>query len=176
MKPSSRQGSAVPTSRRVLPIAVAAVLATGALATGARAQAPAPPTITASGTAQVEPKPQDRNDEASIRTAVDAANAKALPRAVADARRHAADLAAAAGLHLGALLSISDSPTAVLPYFISFQNGTFGEGHFCGRIRNTKTVVGSNGVRRRVATKGTHKICRVPPYVVASVSLTFATG
>ena len=157
---------------RALPIAVATVLATGALATSAAAQSP---TIVATGTAQVEPKPANRHSDASIRKAVDDANAKALPRAIADGRTHAAALAAAAGLQLGALLSIGDSQSAGPPFYYSFENGTFGEGHFCGKVRNTKFVV-RNGIRRRVAAKGMHQVCRVPPYVIASVSLTFATG
>jgi uncharacterized protein YggE len=137
------------------------------------ASAQAPPTITATGSATAKPDPTDRKSDSSIREAVEAANAKALPQAIAEAREHAGELATAAGMRLGALISIADAPATGYPFIYSF--GTFGNGKFCGQVRNTHTVV-RNGVRRRVAGNGTHKVCRVPPTVVASVSLTFATG
>jgi len=70
-----------------------------------------------------------------------------------------------------ALVSISDSPNNGYGFFV--QNGTFGNGHYCGKVRNTHTVV-RNGVRRRVASKGTHRVCRVPAEIYATVSLTFS--
>jgi uncharacterized protein YggE len=152
-------------------IACGAVLGSGGFASGAAAQQPAT-TLTASGSAQVKPEPQNRRSEASIRRAVDAANAEALPKAVADARGKAADLAAAAGLRLGPLVSISDAPANGFPFYFP-QNGTFGNGRFCGAVRNRRTVV-RNGVPRRVPARGTHRVCRVPSQVVTSVSLTFS--
>jgi uncharacterized protein YggE len=131
-------------------------------------------TLTASGTASIKPTPKDPHSDASIREAVKAASAKALPLAVADARTEASALAAAAGVQLGGLLSISDVPAPGYPFLFSPQNGTFGNGHFCGRQRNFKTVITKNGARRRVLLKGTHTVCRVPPSVQESVSLTYA--
>jgi hypothetical protein len=132
------------------------------------------PTLTANGSGQAKPAPEDRHSDASIRAAVDAANVAALPKAIADARAHAARLATAAGMTLGPLLSIADTPSNGYPFYYG-QNGTFGNGHFCGKVRNTKTVV-RNGVRRRVAAKGTHRTCRVPAEVYAAVSLTFSVS
>jgi hypothetical protein len=130
-------------------------------------------TITATGTAQVRPEPENRRNNASIRAAVREANERALPRAIANARARAAELATAAGVTLGPLLSISDAPLPGYPFAFSPQNGTFGNGRFCGRVPNFRTVV-RNGVRRRVRARGTRRICRVPPQVNASVTLTFA--
>jgi hypothetical protein len=142
-----------------------------AFPTGASAQA-TPPTLTATGTASAAPDPDDPRSESSIRAAVEAAEASALPRAVADARAHATALAAAAGLTLGALVSISDAP--VNPYSYYGQLGTFPNGRYCGRVRRTRTVV-RDGVRRRVSA-GTRRVCRVPPQVVSSVQLTYAVS
>lgn len=134
-------------------------------------------TITATGSAQVKPKPADRKSEASIAKAVEAAEDKALPVAIAEAKDYAAKLAKAAGIRLGALLSVANAPAPGYPFgpFLQ-QNGTFGNGKFCGKVRNTKLVKLENGARRRVALKGTHKVCRVPFSVSASVSLTFAVA
>lgn len=155
-------------------IAVAAVtLLTAALPATAAAQQP--PTITASGVAQVKPEPANRKNNGSIRKAVDEARAKALPQAIANARAHAGELAAAANVTLGSLLSISDTPQAGFPYFNLYgQDGTFGPGRYCGDVRRSRTVV-RDGVRRRVPAKGTRRVCRVPSQVYANVALTFAT-
>jgi hypothetical protein len=147
----------------------AAVLAVAVLPAPARAQAPAT-TLTASGLAQVVPKPEDRQSETSIRAAVEAAEAAALPKAVVDAKTHALALAAAAGLTLGPLLSIADAPPNSFPYYYSF--GTFPNGRFCGTVRKTRIVV-RDGKRRRVSA-GTRRVCRVPPQIVSSVQLTYA--
>lgn len=132
------------------------------------------PTIAAIGNATVKPTPSNPKSSASIKEAVEAAETKALPLAVTDARAHATDLATAAGLKLGAAVSISDTPSTV-PYFYQPQNGTFGTGKFCGNVRNFKTIVNKNGTRRRVPAKGTHKVCRIPT-VTASVTVTFAVA
>ena len=161
----------MPVSKRAAQlIAAGAVLL--AFPAGALAQTP-PPTLTASGSALAVPEPDNRRSETSIRAAVEAAEAEALPRAVADARAHATALAAAAGLTLGALISISDAPPS--PYFSIYgQLGTFPNGRYCGQVRRTRTVV-RNGVRRRVSA-GTRRVCRVPPQVVSSVQLTYAVS
>jgi uncharacterized protein YggE len=149
-----------------------AVLFAAALPAAANAQQP---TITATGQGEVKPDPRNRKIDVSIRKAVEVAHAAALPLAMADARAKAAEMAAAAGLKLGALISIADAPQPGYPFGFSQQNGTFGNGHFCGKVRNFKTVV-RNGARRRVVAKGAHTACRVPPEVYANVSLTFSAA
>ncbi|HWK29186.1 MAG TPA: SIMPL domain-containing protein [Solirubrobacter sp.] len=152
--------------------AIAAVaLLFAALPAAAQAQSP---TIVANGTAQVKPEPANRKSESSIRKAVREARDKALPKAIADARVRAAELAAAANVTLGGLLSIADAPLAGYPFAYYGQDGTFGPNRYCAQVRRYHTVK-RNGVRRRVAGPK-RKVCRVPSQVSASVALTFATS
>ena len=69
-------------------------------ASSAQAQTPAPErTVAAQGVASVKVvAPKDRTHEGPIRAAVEAAEAKALPRAIAGARENATELARLAGL------------------------------------------------------------------------------
>jgi uncharacterized protein YggE len=163
----------MPHAQRVVRVTVigAAMLFAAALPAAAQAQQP---TITATGQGEVKPEPRNRKIDVSIRKAVEVAHAAALPLAMADARANAAELATAAGLTLGPLVTIAGAPQPGYPFAFSQQNGTFGNGHYCGKLRNFKTVV-RNGVRRRVVAKGTHTACRVPSEVYANVSLTFST-
>jgi uncharacterized protein DUF541 len=142
------------------------------LPASAHAQTPGPDrTIEATGVASVKVKaPSDRTHEAPIRAAVEAAEDKALPRALAEARSKAADLAKLSGLAVGAIVSISD--TASSPYGPFFY-GTFGPDRFCGTIRTAVFKRGKDGKRHRVGTRTRHT-CRVPPTVTSTVSVTFA--
>ena len=138
----------------------------------AHAQTPGPDrTIEATGVASVKVKaPSDRTHEAPIRAAVEAAEDKALPRALAEAGSKAADLAKLSGLAVGAIVSISD--TASSPYGPFFY-GTFGPDRFCGTIRTPVFKRGKDGKRHRVGTRTRHT-CRVPPTVTSTVRVTFA--
>jgi hypothetical protein len=140
----------------------------------AHAQQPAPArTVAAQGAASAKVKPpSDRKHEAPIRAAVEAAEAKALPRAIDDARHKAADLARLSGLTLGAIVSISDAPTSPYGPFFGFY-GTFGPDRFCGTIRTAVFKRDKNGKRRRVGSRTRHT-CRVPPTVTSTVTVTFA--
>lgn len=164
----------MPHPRRAVQLTAvgAAILIAAVLPAPARAQQP---TITATGQGEVKPEPRNRKIDVSIRKSVEVAHAAALPLAMADARAKAAELAAAAGVTLGPLVSIADAPQPGYPFGFSQQNGTFGNGHYCGKVRNFKTVR-RNGRLRRVVAKGSHTVCRVPPEVYANVSLTFATA
>jgi hypothetical protein len=106
--------------------------------TTAQAQQPAPArSVAAVGAASVKVKaPSDRKHEAPIRAAVEAAEAKALPRAIAEARSKAAELARLSGLTLGAVVSVSDAPTSPYGPYFGFY-GTFGPDRFCGTIRTS---------------------------------------
>jgi Protein of unknown function (DUF541) len=142
------------------------------LPASALAQTPGPDrTIEATGVASVKVKaPSDRTHEAPIRAAVEAAEEKALPRAVAEARSKATDLAKLSGMTLGAIVSISDSgASAYGPFFY----GTFGPDRFCGTIRTPIFKRGKDGKRHRVGTRTRHT-CRVPPTVTSTVTVTFA--
>jgi hypothetical protein len=140
----------------------------------AQAQQPAPVrTVGALGTASVKVKaPSDRTHEAPIRAAVEAAEAKALPRAIAAARGKAIDLARLSGLTLGAIVSVSDAPTSPYGPYFGFY-GTFGPDRFCGTVRRTIFKRDENGKRRRVGTRTRHT-CRVPATVTSTVTVTFA--
>jgi Protein of unknown function (DUF541) len=155
-------------SRRLLVASTVALL----LPAAAHAQTPAPDrTIQATGVASVKVKaPSDRTHEAPIRAAVEAAEEKALPRAVAEARSKATELAKLSGLTLGAVVSISDSGTS--PYGPFFY-GTFGPDRFCGTIRTPVFKRGKDGKRHRVGTRTRHT-CRVPPTVTSTITVTFA--
>jgi hypothetical protein len=142
------------------------------LPASAAAQQPAPGrTVEAAGVASVKVKaPSDRTHEAPIRAAVEAAEDKALPRALADARSKAAELARLSGLTLGAIVSISDAPTS--PYGPFGFYGTFGPDRFCGTVRTPVFKRGKDGKRHRVGTRTRHT-CRVPATVTSTLSVTF---
>jgi uncharacterized protein YggE len=148
-----------------------------AAAAPASAQLPVPVpgrTIVSTGAGSVKPVPQDRNDNASIAAAVKAAYAAALPKAVAEARDDAADLASAAGVTLGELVSVSNAPAQ--PFYGPFfggEIGTFGPGRFCGNVR-TPIVKRDKLGRRHVIRFRTRHTCRVPGTITRSVTLTFA--
>ena len=143
------------------------------LATAPAAHAQTPSTLSATGLAQADVKPENRNSETSIRAAVKAARGQALPLAIADGKRRAQELATAAGVTLGALVALSDSGGQNGYYYGPYVNGTFGYDKYCGQVANTKTVT-RNGRRVRVRVKGTHRVCRVPREVFATTTVTFA--
>jgi hypothetical protein len=128
--------------------------------------------VAAQGVASVKvTPPSDRKHEAPIRAAVEAAEAKALPRAIADARDKAANLARLAGLTLGPIVSISDAPST--PYGFYGFYGTFGPDRFCGTIRTSVFKRNKAGKRVRVGSRTRHT-CRVPQTVTSTVTATFA--
>jgi Protein of unknown function (DUF541) len=141
----------------------------------AQAQSPAADrTVAAQGAASAKVvAPKDRTHEGPIRAAVEVAEAKALPRAIADAREKAAELARLAGLTLGPIVAISDAPTSPYGPFFGFY-GTFGPDRFCGTVRTTVFRTDKKtGKRVRVGTRSRHT-CRVPPTVTSTVTVTFA--
>jgi hypothetical protein len=153
-------------------IAVPAILIVSVSA--AHAQQPAPGrTVATVGTASVKVRaPSDRKHEAPIRAAVEAAEAKALPHAIGAARSKAADLARLSGLTLGAIVSVSDTPSSPYGPFSGFY-GTFGPDRYCGTIRTSIFKRDANGKRVRVGSRS-HHTCRVPAIVTSAVTVTFA--
>ena len=144
-------------------------------ASSAQAQTPAPErTVAAQGVASVKViAPKDRTHEAPIRAAVEAAEAKALPRAMAAAREKATDAGPAVGPHARA--RSSRSPTRqTSPYGPFGFYGTFGPDRFCGTVRTAVFRTDkTTGKRKRVGFR-THHTCRVPPTVTSSLTVTFA--
>ena len=84
----------------------------------ADAQAPPAKSVTTIGVGSASVKPKDRKDNASIKEAVDAADASARPKAIAAARERATELAQAAGLTLGGITSVSEASN--FPYYGPF--------------------------------------------------------
>jgi Protein of unknown function (DUF541) len=142
------------------------------LPASAAAQQPTGRTVEATGVASVKvDAPKDRTHEGPIRAAVEAAEAKALPRALADARAEAAELAKLSGLILGGVESISN--TATTPYGPFGFYGSFGPDRFCGTLRTSVFKRGKDGKRHRVGSRTRHT-CRVPSTVTSTLTVTFA--
>lgn len=164
---------------RTVAAVVAFAFIAGCLAAVANAQAPATSpterTLVAVGTGVVKVTPKDKTSNASIVAAVEAAEAKALPKALAEARSEATELATAAGVTLGPLISLSNSPASGGVFFGPYYptTGTFGPGKFCGNVRTRSVKIGKDGKRHFGKTR-THRTCRIPPTVQRSVQLTFA--
>jgi hypothetical protein len=159
-------------SRRCCLIASAAVFVLSA--STAQAQSAADRTVAATGAASVKVvAPKDRTHEGPIHAAVEAAEAKALPRAIADARAKAAELARLSGLTLGPIVAISDAQSAPYGPFFGFY-GRFGPDRFCGTVRTSVFKTNKKtGKRVRVGSRSRH-ICQVPPTVTSTVTVTFA--
>jgi hypothetical protein len=159
-------------------------LVTGAiLAAGAMALASGPPPVdrgypppgvTAIGFATSPVKASNSDSEGKIRRAVAAANTRARPRAFADARTKAGEMAAAAGMRVGAVWSVGVDPN--LPYYGGgVAQGTFGGNDYCGIVRRFagyRTTPSGRRVRRYVQRRG----CRAPRDVTVYLTVTFAQG
>jgi hypothetical protein len=165
-----------PPHRLALACAIGASLAIGATSAAAQVAAPPPNTISATGSAQVEPKPFDKKSNNSIKKAVAAARAKAIPLAIANGRARAATLSQASGLKLGALISIADAGAAPFYFGGPFgEDGSFGPGEYCGKVTRAIIKRRADGTRKVVGRR-TSRVCRVPRYVSANFVLVFATG
>jgi hypothetical protein len=154
--------------------ASAAVLSAAVLAAPAGAQAPLAPTrtIVAVGASSASVSPADRKSNPSIKAAVDAAAKQALPEAITEGRDEAGELAAAAGVTLGELVTISNAPLSPYGPF-SYSLGPFGPGQFCGD-RTVAVVRRDAQGRRRVVGRRKRHVCIVPPRVTQQVTLTYA--
>lgn len=139
-------------------------------------------TVSAYGTGQVAVTPKNPKSEKSIRAAVEAAQQRSLPLAVASARASAQAIADAAGLTLGAVMTVAQQ---INPYLIGGFGGFGGgivvtpgngivgpfNGKFCGRVTRAvfKTVNGKRKVVRRVRERR----CFVPGAVANTLEVTF---
>jgi uncharacterized protein YggE len=162
--------------RAVLAVALLA-FAAGCLAAAAQAQDAAPSTaqrtLISAGTGQANVTPTDTKNNAAIVKAIEAAEAKALPLAMANAKSEAQALATAAGVTLGSLVSISNAANS--PFYGPFYAfGSFGPNKFCGKARIGHSVIGKDGRRRTTFT--TKFVCRYPHQIQRQVQLTYALG
>jgi uncharacterized protein YggE len=155
-----------------------AIAATGALALAgagaAGAQEPPAPTIAAIGTAQVGITPAKPQSEASIRRAVEAARPRALRLALANARQKAELFASGTGLTLGLVVAVEEYQSPYGPGLVVF--GRFGSNRFCGLVNRAITRLNPATGRRMVVRRVKERRCFPPPFVGASVEVTYAAS
>jgi hypothetical protein len=167
---------------RYIPLTVAAL----ALLAAAPASADTAKTITATGTAQVAVVPQNRNSESSIKAAVEAAEKAGVPGAMNQANEYALQYAAAAGLTLGAVVSVTDAGNGRYlgppgpfgfggPYgFGGSFGGPFGPNQFCGTERRPVfKPVGAKHRPKLIRVKSVH-VCYVPRFAATTLTVTYA--
>lgn len=152
------------------------MLAVGALLVGAAGVATAEEggTVSAVGTGQVDATPKDRQSEASIRQAVEAARPQAVRLAIRSARAEARLMAREAGLVLGPIVSIESSQTPYGPYGPGFVFGRFGVNDHCGIVTRPVRRLNPATGRRVVVRRVRERRCFPPPYVPAAVEVTFS--
>ena len=161
------------------PILAATVVA-GAIAAGLTMASGGPPpespppaepdTVVAHGSGRSRVAEPPRRTDRSVERAVRRARRSAIPRAVANARIEAKELAAAAGLSLGDPVSISRDAGPIGWY--EEDSGRFGPGRWCGPIVTWRTVRRDDGTTAR--TRRTHRGCHKPSSTSVRVTLTFA--
>src|SRR6185312_8458580 len=124
-------------------------------------------TITAIGTASEKVTPKDPKDNQSIVDAVEVAHRASIPAAIQEAKGEGTALAAASGLTLGAIQSVDENING--GFYYGYGIAPFGPNKYCGDVTRSGKRHG-----KRVRVKS-HR-CIVPPFVVTSVAVTFATG
>jgi uncharacterized protein YggE len=135
----------------------------------APATAAADGTITALGSGQAKVQPANSHRNASIQRAVDSAYARAVPKAVADARKEAEQIAAASGLTLGAIQSVEETTDPYASYYPDVA--PFGPGQYCGKIRRRVHV--RDGAGRLHTVTRVRRRCIVPEAARATLAVTF---
>ena len=150
-----------------------AVLVAGcAVLAGAPAAAAAAGTVTATGTGQSAVHPTNRNNNASIASAYDAARQAAIGGALEDAHTYALAYAKGVGLALGAVQSVSDAQNSGF-YGPGQFFGPFGPNQFCGTLRQPIFKKGTHGRRRVVRTKKVRR-CIVPRFAFVTLTVTYS--
>jgi len=145
----------------------------GALTLAGPAIADQAKSVTATGSSEVKVSPKNRKSNPSIRAAVDAARKAGIGDALDQAHEYASDYARAAGLTLGAIVSVSDAQTGPGYYGPGpFIVGPFGPNQYCGTVRRPIfKVVG--GKRKVVRVRRVHR-CFVPPFEVTTLTVTYS--
>lgn len=156
----------------------AAVLAAGCVAAlalaGGPPPAPAPAdppafTVVVPGSAQSEVRRPGVRTNATIDRAVRAARARAIPLAVAAARRDAAVLGSAGSLRVGAVVAVRRD---VSPYGIwDGDDGRFGPGVWCGQTYVTRRVRRPDGSTKRAGRRRFG--CHPPARASVRITVTF---
>jgi hypothetical protein len=116
--------------------------------------------------------PKNRHSNSSIAAAYDAAERASVSKAIAAAHDNALQYAAAAGLTLGSVESVSDATGGGYyfggppPFY-----GPFGPGKFCGRIQTPVFKKVKN--HRRVARFRRVYRCIVPSFASLTLTVTY---
>ena len=171
----------MPTQLAFRTVAVVALFAflAGCLAAVAGAQTPVPTTpaltVVGAGTGTAKVTPKDRTSDKSIQAAVERAEQAALPPAFADAKAQAGELAAQAGVTLGALVSISNAAASQIFYGPYGATGSFGPNKWCGTVRTRPSTIGKDG-KRHYGKVRSRRACRFPATLTRAVQLTYATA
>jgi uncharacterized protein DUF541 len=158
----------------------ACVLGLALAAAPASAQESAP-SVTAIGVAQVTvlKRPTVVMNNASIARAVKAAGIQAIPLAIADARARAGRIAAAAGLVLGPIVSVSEQASPYAPYgpitFSPLVTAAFGPGQYCRTVMRPIVRTDASG-RRRVVRRVPQRQCTIPPFASVALAATFSAA
>jgi hypothetical protein len=140
-------------------------LAAGAVA----APAAGAETVTSVGNAIVTVVPGNPENNTSIKTAVDKAQAAGVPLAMTEAREHGAKLAELSGLTLGDIESVSDSVAGFYgPYG---QYSPFGPDQYCGLTSRRIHVRGSDGKLRTKRVRV--RRCFFPRRLQVTLQVTF---
>jgi uncharacterized protein YggE len=129
-------------------------------------------TVTATGTGQSAVHPKNRNNNASIASAYDAARQAAIGGALKEAHKYALAYAKGVGLTLGSVQSVSDAQNNVF-YGPGQFVGPFGPNQFCGTLRQPIFKKEKNGRRKVVGTKKAHR-CIVPRQAFVSLTVTYS--
>lgn len=147
--------------RMVVGVAIVAALLMTTPAVAVPATTSSGDTITATGIGQTRVVPKNRNSNASIVAAVDKAHKAAIARALKEAHEYAGDYARAVGLTLGSVISVSDAQTGGVFYgpgpFFPGGIGPFGPDQYCHTVKKVKR-------------------CVVPPFDVATLTVTYSAG
>jgi uncharacterized protein YggE len=138
----------------------------------APAAAAQPDTVTATGTGQHAVHPKNRNNNASIVSAYDAARQAAIGGALKEAHKYALAYAKGVGLTLGSVDSVSDAQNNVF-YGPGQFLGPFGANQFCGTLRQPIFKKEKNGRRKVVGIKKVHR-CIVPRFAFVSLTVTYS--
>jgi uncharacterized protein YggE len=158
-------------SRRSL--AWAPVVAALAFAAPALAQTDQSKSVTATGSAEIRVVPANRHSNASIASAVNAAQKAGVPVALTAAHARALIYAQAAGLTLGPLLAVSDASTSLLgPFGPGGLISPFGPGKFCGTER--RPVFKRVGNRLKVVRVRKVHDCYVPRFATSTLTVTYS--
>jgi Protein of unknown function (DUF541) len=128
-------------------------------------------TVTATGTGLKAVHPSNRNNNASIVRAFDAARHAAIGGALRQAHEYAVDYAKAVGLTLGPVMSVSDAQNTF--YGPGSFYGPFGPDQFCGTLRQPIFKKGKNGKRKVVGSHKVHR-CIVPSFANVTLTVTYA--